>query len=292
MRVCMWYNNHEIRIEEVPTPQPGPREMLVKVMSCGICGSDVVEWYRLPRAPLVPGHELGAEVVELGLAGGVEVGVVAVAPAVEDVGDVVLGGGLALVVEGKAVVGHVVEPDLVGRGAAGEEEDGGGDAGVGFEDAAGHGEDAVEAVVLDILEDLGRELEMAVLYISHNLGVIARICDRVGVMYFGSLVEQGRCADLFARPRHPYTGLLLKSAPRIDDTAAMAGQPEQVGELPNPFRPPAATAFIALFVALIRWILLVPVRVALWLFGDRATRALGRPVELRISTLIMASARY
>jgi len=66
MKVAMWYNNRDIRIEEVPTPKPGPREMLVKVMSCGICGSDVVEWYRLPRAPLVPGHELGAEVVEVG----------------------------------------------------------------------------------------------------------------------------------------------------------------------------------------------------------------------------------
>ena len=66
MRVCMWYNNRDLRIEEVPTPKPGPREMLVKVMSCGICGSDIVEWYRLPRAPLVQGHELGAEVVEVG----------------------------------------------------------------------------------------------------------------------------------------------------------------------------------------------------------------------------------
>jgi L-iditol 2-dehydrogenase len=66
MRVSVWYNNRDIRIEEVATPKPGPREMLVRVMSCGICGSDVVEWYRLPRAPLVQGHELGAEVVEVG----------------------------------------------------------------------------------------------------------------------------------------------------------------------------------------------------------------------------------
>jgi len=64
----MWYNNKDIRIEEVPTPRPGPQEMLVKVISCGICGSDIVEWYRLPRAPLVQGHEIGAEVVEVGQA--------------------------------------------------------------------------------------------------------------------------------------------------------------------------------------------------------------------------------
>lgn len=66
MKVSMWYNNRDIRTEEVPTPSPGPRELLAKVMSCGICGSDVVEWYRLPRAPLVQGHELGAEVVAVG----------------------------------------------------------------------------------------------------------------------------------------------------------------------------------------------------------------------------------
>ena len=66
MKVAYWYNNKDIRIEEVPTPVPGPNEMLVKVISCGICGSDIVEWYRLPRAPLVLGHEIGAEVVAVG----------------------------------------------------------------------------------------------------------------------------------------------------------------------------------------------------------------------------------
>ena len=66
MKVSYWYNNQDIRIEEVPTPTPGPKEMLVKVISCGICGSDIVEWYRLPRAPLVQGHEIGAEIVAVG----------------------------------------------------------------------------------------------------------------------------------------------------------------------------------------------------------------------------------
>jgi L-iditol 2-dehydrogenase len=66
MKVARWYNNQDIRIEEEPTPTPGPAEMLVKVISCGICGSDIVEWYRLPRAPLVQGHELGAEVAAVG----------------------------------------------------------------------------------------------------------------------------------------------------------------------------------------------------------------------------------
>ena len=66
MKVSIWRNNKDIRIEEVPTPKPGPKEMLVKIHSCGICGSDIVEWYRLPRAPLVQGHEIGAEVVDVG----------------------------------------------------------------------------------------------------------------------------------------------------------------------------------------------------------------------------------
>lgn len=68
MRVALWYNNRDIRLEDVPTPKPGPKEILIKVISCGICGSDIVEWYRLPRAPLVQGHEIGAEVVEAGRA--------------------------------------------------------------------------------------------------------------------------------------------------------------------------------------------------------------------------------
>lgn len=66
MKVSMWFNNNDIRIEEIPTPLPGQGEMLVKVISCGLCGSDIVEWYRLPRAPLVQGHEVGVEVVETG----------------------------------------------------------------------------------------------------------------------------------------------------------------------------------------------------------------------------------
>ena len=66
MKVSVWYSNADSRIKEVPRPKPGDQEMLVKVIACGICGSDIVEWYRLPRAPLVQGHEIGAEVVEVG----------------------------------------------------------------------------------------------------------------------------------------------------------------------------------------------------------------------------------
>jgi L-iditol 2-dehydrogenase len=66
MKVSLWYNNKDIRGQEAPVPVPGPGEVLLKVMACGICGSDLVEWYRLPRAPLVQGHEVGARVEKTG----------------------------------------------------------------------------------------------------------------------------------------------------------------------------------------------------------------------------------
>jgi L-iditol 2-dehydrogenase len=66
MRVAVYYNNRDVRLEEMPTPQIGPGELLVKVMASGICGSDVMEWYRIKKAPLVLGHEITGEVVEVG----------------------------------------------------------------------------------------------------------------------------------------------------------------------------------------------------------------------------------
>jgi len=66
MRVAMWYNNQDVRLEEKPTPKIGPRELLVKVWASGICGSDVMEWYRLSKAPLVLGHEVAGEIVKIG----------------------------------------------------------------------------------------------------------------------------------------------------------------------------------------------------------------------------------
>jgi L-iditol 2-dehydrogenase len=66
MRVAMYYRNDDVRLEEIPIPKIGPDEILVKVHSCGVCGSDVLEWYRIKTAPRVLGHEIGAEVVETG----------------------------------------------------------------------------------------------------------------------------------------------------------------------------------------------------------------------------------
>ena len=66
MRVAMYYNNRDIRIEEMPVPKIGTGEILVKVLASGICGSDVMEWYRIKKAPLVLGHEIAGEVAEVG----------------------------------------------------------------------------------------------------------------------------------------------------------------------------------------------------------------------------------
>lgn len=66
MRVAMYYNNRDVRLEEMPTPPVDLGELLVKVLACGICGSDVMEWYRIKKAPRVLGHEISGEIVEVG----------------------------------------------------------------------------------------------------------------------------------------------------------------------------------------------------------------------------------
>lgn len=66
MRAAVYYNNKDVRIEERPVPKIGPGELLVKVIASGICGSDVLEWYRIKKAPLVLGHEIAGDIVEAG----------------------------------------------------------------------------------------------------------------------------------------------------------------------------------------------------------------------------------
>src|SRR4029077_15194938 len=72
----------------------------------------------------------------------------------------------------------------------------------------------VEAEVLDLVSGLQAELHTSVLFISHNLGVIAKMCDRVGVLYAGRLVEEGEVDAVLQDPRHPYTVGLLRCVPR------------------------------------------------------------------------------
>jgi peptide/nickel transport system ATP-binding protein len=76
----------------------------------------------------------------------------------------------------------------------------------------------IEAGILDLIGELKRELGSTILYISHNLGVISRIADRMAVMYAGEIVEEGSVQDIFLDPRHPYTAALLACIPKIDSS--------------------------------------------------------------------------
>src|SRR5436190_22819721 len=100
---------------------------------------------------------------------------------------------------------------------------------------------SVQAQILNLMTDLQARLGLTYLFISHNLAVVSQVADRVGVMYCGRIVEFARAADLFTRPRHPYTRMLLDAVPDL----SMTGKPRTpvAGEVPNPLAPPAGCAF-------------------------------------------------
>jgi L-iditol 2-dehydrogenase len=66
MKAGVYYNNKDVRVEDKPVPETGPNDIRIQVAACGICGSDVLEWYRIKKAPLVLGHEMAGEIVEVG----------------------------------------------------------------------------------------------------------------------------------------------------------------------------------------------------------------------------------
>lgn len=100
---------------------------------------------------------------------------------------------------------------------------------------------SVQAQVLNLMRDLQREHGLTYLFISHNLAVVHHIADEVGVMYLGRIVELASRAQIFARPRHPYTRMLLDAIP---DTARTGRQRTPVaGEVPNPLDPPSGCSF-------------------------------------------------
>jgi peptide/nickel transport system ATP-binding protein len=92
----------------------------------------------------------------------------------------------------------------------------------------------VEAEVLDLVAQLRAEFHTAVLFISHNLAVIGRMCERVGVLYAGKLVEEGATQDVFARPRHPYTVGLLRCLPTVGRSKDVDRLDTIAGSLPQP----------------------------------------------------------
>ena len=102
----------------------------------------------------------------------------------------------------------------------------------------------IQAQMLDLIARMKREIGMAVLFITHHLGVVAEIADRVTVMYAGRVVEQAPTAALFAAPRMPYTQGLLRSVPRLSTDDTIPQRLEAIpGEAPNPFRLPAGCSF-------------------------------------------------
>jgi peptide/nickel transport system ATP-binding protein len=101
----------------------------------------------------------------------------------------------------------------------------------------------VEAAVLDLIADLRRDFDTAILFISHNLGVVARVSSRVGVMYAGELVELASVQEIFANPRHPYTQGLMRCVPRLGiDKGSSVLYPIR-GRVPAPSRLPPGCVF-------------------------------------------------
>jgi oligopeptide/dipeptide ABC transporter ATP-binding protein len=99
----------------------------------------------------------------------------------------------------------------------------------------------VQAQYLQLLKDLQREHGFALILITHDLGVVGRVCDRVAVMYAGRLVEQGPTLATLREPRHPYTAALLASLPRLP---ALPGTLRTIqGQPPDPAHPPAGCPF-------------------------------------------------
>jgi oligopeptide/dipeptide ABC transporter ATP-binding protein len=93
----------------------------------------------------------------------------------------------------------------------------------------------IQAQYLDLLKDIQRETGVALIFVTHNLGIVAKMCDRVAVMYAGKIVEQAPVRELFDAPRHPYTRALLGSVPKLgskEPLYSIAGQPPNLAILP------------------------------------------------------------
>jgi oligopeptide/dipeptide ABC transporter ATP-binding protein len=96
----------------------------------------------------------------------------------------------------------------------------------------------IQAQILELMKSLSRRLGVAILMITHNLGVVARYADRVNVMYAGKIVERATAREIYANPRHPYTLGLLRSVPRLDEPRRaklqpIPGQPPDLSRLPG-----------------------------------------------------------
>jgi oligopeptide transport system ATP-binding protein len=101
---------------------------------------------------------------------------------------------------------------------------------------------SIQVQILNLLEDLQKELNLTYLFIAHNLAVVAHISDRIGVMYLGKLVEMGSMADVTDNPQHPYTQSLLSAVPEIDKRRRKK-RIHLEGDVPSPVNPPSGCRF-------------------------------------------------
>lgn len=100
---------------------------------------------------------------------------------------------------------------------------------------------SVQAQVLNLLDELKNKFNLTYIFISHDLGVVEAICDRIAVLYFGSQVEYGRAEKVFSKPMHPYTSLLAESAPVVGRSFCLEHTAH--AELPDPLNPPRGCPF-------------------------------------------------
>ena len=94
----------------------------------------------------------------------------------------------------------------------------------------------IQAQYLEVLKDIQQESGVALIFVTHNLGIVAKMCDKMAVMYAGKIVEQGSVRDLFRSPKHPYTQALLGSMPKLgskDPLYAIPGHPPNLAQLPS-----------------------------------------------------------
>jgi peptide/nickel transport system ATP-binding protein/oligopeptide transport system ATP-binding protein len=103
---------------------------------------------------------------------------------------------------------------------------------------------SIQAQILNLLRDLQKELGLTLVFIAHDLSVVRHMCDRIAVMYLGKVVELASSTELYAHPRHPYTGALMSAVPVADPRLA-ANKKRQIltGDVPSPTNPPAACRF-------------------------------------------------
>ncbi len=99
---------------------------------------------------------------------------------------------------------------------------------------------SVQAQILNLLKRLQREMGLAYLFITHNIGVVEYLADEVAVMYLGRIVERGTVAEVLGSPRHPYTQALLAAVPKLDGERYTV---KAEGELPSPVSPPSGCHF-------------------------------------------------